>query len=171
MSTNLASGNWLDTTDSNIDRNCNDPDDPKRLRVICPLIPENDSEDDPTKISARTRDTRNNAIGKWVNVRNQCEIGAIASFEEECHTGHEAEHCGMRFAVHYTDRNQEPSTDDSYRVQPDFLAPDRTSVLVDEIGKYATERSEHDVQKTEHRGPSSSACLAELGEVLEVVCA
>jgi len=72
-------------------------------------------------------------------------------------------------AVNETDGDEEASGDDSQRVQPNLLAPDRASFLLDDIGDGSSERSEHNVEKTKHGGPATGTCLTKLGEVLEVV--
>ncbi len=107
-------------------------------------------------------------ISVWVHVRHKGVVGAIAGFEEQGHTGDEAEHGALLVRVGEADSNEEGAGDDGENMDKVFLAPD-TALPVDEVGDDTAHGSEDDVEQAEHGGPVSGTGLAELGEVFDVV--
>jgi hypothetical protein len=133
------------------------------------LVTEDNGKHDTAQVSSSTSDTGDDTVGVRVDVRHESEYRTVGSLEEESHAGNEAEHSALVVRVHDTDGDLEGPADNSKDVLPDLLAPDRSSLLVQEIGNQSTTRTENNVQKTEHGGPATSASLTKLGEVLEVV--
>ena len=54
MTSNLAFGYRTDPTQTQIDRDSNDPDNPKHFAVVFAVVSEYNSEDDTTEISCST---------------------------------------------------------------------------------------------------------------------
>ena len=103
-------------------------------------------------------------------MRYEAENGAVACFEEEGHPGDEPEHRAVGLWVGGADGNEESSRDDGEGMDEIFLAPDARA-LVDGVGEETTGGAGDDIEKAEHCGPAPGAGLAQLGEVLNVVCA
>ena len=168
MPTNLPLWNGSDPAQRQIDRNRNDADDPNRLLVILPLIPEYDREDDAAEIARPPRAARDDAIGIRVHVRHEAEDGAVGALEEEGEAGHETEHGALVVAVREADGEFEDAGDDGVSVDEVLLAPD-AGALVDLVGEEAADGPAGDVEEAEHGGPAAGARLAEGFEVLDVV--
>jgi len=61
MSTNLPLRNRSDPTQSQVDDDCNNSNDPERLPVIIALVTENYCKDNPAKVACGTSDARYDA--------------------------------------------------------------------------------------------------------------
>lgn len=154
------------------------------------MEPEQNGENHTSEISHSAYRATHDAVGMRVDVRDQREGSAVAGLEEERHAGDEAEHGGLAMRVEQADGDQEGAGDDADGDDPGFLEPEVGGhMLVEEVADDAAEGSGKrgsvrcgdfglkmngclpgdDVKKTEHAGPSSGACLSEVGEVLEVV--
>ena len=168
MPANLALGDGLDPAQRQIDGNGHDANNPDGLLVICPLVPEDDGEDDTAQVPRAARAAGHDAIGERVNVGHEAEDGAVGALEEEGHARHEAEHGALVVAVGKADGDLEGAREDGVDVDEVLLAPD-AGVGVDEVGDDAAEGSEDDVEEAEHGGPAAGAGLAEGLEVLDVV--
>ena len=167
MPTNLALRNRPNPTQRQINRNSNNANNPNRLLIIRPLVPENNREDDPAQVANTPRAAGDNAIGERMHVRDEAEDGAVGAFEEERHAGHETEHGALVVAVGEADGDLEGAGDDGVGVHEGFLAPD-AGAGVDGVGEEAAEGAEGDVEEAEHGGPAAGAGLAEGFEVFEV---
>lgn len=110
--TNLALRNRLDPRKRQINRDSNNPNNPKHLPIIHPIIPKDNRKDNASKVATSASDTTDDAVGERMDVRYQSEVRAVAGFEEEGHAGDEAEHCGVRFGVGDPDGDEEGATDD-----------------------------------------------------------
>lgn len=90
-STDLTLRDRLYPAYSQIDTNhehTNNPDTPcvvHHLRTLdcINVVSEDDGKDDTPKVSAGAGESRHDAICVWVDVRNQGEVQAVGSFEEE----------------------------------------------------------------------------------------
>ena len=60
MTTDLTLRNRSDPAQRQIDTDSHNPNNPKHLAVVLAIVPEDDSEDDPTEIAGRARDTGDN---------------------------------------------------------------------------------------------------------------
>ena len=103
-----------------------------------------------------------------MHVGHEREIGAVARFEEEGHTGDEAEHGAVGMGIGETDGDEEGTSEDGEHVDEDLLAPD-VGVAVDEVGDDASQGPEDDVEEAEHGRPLPRAGLFQRGEVFHVV--
>ena len=168
MPTNLALGNRLDPAHRQIDTNSNDPNDPNRLRIIRPLVPKDNREDDAPHIPRRARAPRHDAVRMRMHVRHEPEDGAVGPLKEEGHPGHEAEHGALVVTVREADGDLEGAREDGVGVHEILLAPDPRAGI-DCVREEAAEGSEGDVEEAEHGRPPAGARLAEGLEVLEVV--
>jgi len=160
LTTNLSLRDRSDPRNSNISRDGNSTQNPKDLSIMNTIIPKNNRKDDPTKISTCANYPAYNSIGKWVHVRNEGEVGTIASIHEDSKTGNESEHGGFGMRVCEADGDFENSHHDAAEDEPAFLAPDGMSLLVDDIGDETTEGSKAEVHEAEHGGPAAGTGLA-----------
>ena len=168
MPADLPLWNRSDPAQGQIDRNGNNTNDPDRLLVILPLIPEYDREDDATQIARPPRAARDDAVGIRVHVGHEAEDGAVGALEEEGEAGHEAEHGALVVAVREADGELEDAGEDRVGVHEVFFPPD-AGAGVDGVGEEAADRAKGDVEEAEHGGPAAGARLAEGLEVLDVV--
>ena len=169
MPANLSLGNRFDPTQSQIDPDRHDPNDPKDLCVVHPIISEDDCKHNPTEIARGARAARHDTVGVGVHVRHEREVGAVSCFEEEGHASDQTEHGALGVGVCEADGDFKGASDDRETVDQVFLAPD-AGCAVDDVAEDTARRSEDDVQETEHGGPLPGAALAESFEVFEVVC-
>ena len=168
MPTDLPLWNRSDPAQRQIDRNRDDADDPNRLLVILPLIPEYDREDDAAEIAGPTSAARDDAVGIRMHVRHEAEDGAVGALEEEGEAGDEAEHGALLVAVGEADGEFEDAGEDGVSVDEVLFAPD-AGAGVDGVGEEATDGPASDVEEAEHGGPAAGARLTEGFEVLDVV--
>jgi hypothetical protein len=91
----LTNSLWhrLDPANSQVDGNGNDTNDPDSLAVVWCKVTEDNGEDDTTKVTTGTGETRNDAVGVGVNVRHEGVVNTVATLEEEGETGDKPEHC------------------------------------------------------------------------------
>ena len=168
MPTNLPLRNRPNPHQTQINNNSNNPNDPKHLPIIHPIIPENNRKDNAPQIPRPARTPTHDAIGMRMHVRHEGEIGPVARFEEECHTGYETEHGGFMVRVCESYRDLKRSSYDGEGVQEGFFAPD-ARVRVQCVGDKTACGPESHVQKTEHGGPTPRSRLTQRFEILEVV--
>ena len=168
MPPNLPLRNRPNPHQTQINHNSNNPNDPKHLPIIHPIIPKNNRENNPAQIPRSTRTPTHDAIGMRMHVRHEGEIRPVARFEEECHTGNETEHGGFVMGVCESYRDLKCPGDDGEGVQKGFLPPD-ARVRVQCVGYQTPRGAEGHVQQPKHSGPASRPRLPQRFEILEVV--
>lgn len=103
-------------------------------------------------------------------MRHQPEIRPVARLQEKGHAGHEPKHGMLILRVRQADRDQEHAGNNGHAMDEELLAP-YARPLIDQVAEHTSERTEDDVEKTEHRSPVAATTLFEGGEILDVVCA
>lgn len=123
-----------------------------------------------TEITTGTSEARNDTIGVWVYVGNVSKVQAIGALKEECEQCNEPKHGAGILGVQLSNDNEYHASHCAVDVQEDTLAPDVLGLPVDEVGKNTTERTENNVEKTEHGSPVALVLKAErFSEVLLVI--
>lgn len=127
--------------------------------IICcgprSIVTEDDGVDHTSHISNSTYNTRNDSILSRVDMRYESIICAVASFEEQCHDRNKAKHGGFVMRIELANDDQEHASKNASDVDESFLQPQVLVVLVDDVSADATERTSHEVKKTEHGSPST----------------
>lgn len=165
---NLALRNRLNPTQTQVNSNSHDPNNPEHLSIVLPIIPKNNSKHNPPEIPRRARAARHDPVSMGMHMRHEREIRAIARIHEEGHASHKPEHRVLVMRVCKADSDEEDAADDGHEVDPDLLAPD-VAVAVDDVGDDAAGGAEGHVEEAEHGRPAPGAGLLEIGEVLGVV--
>lgn len=112
---------------------------PETLRIIRPMEPEQNRKDHASKISHSADSAAQHAIGVWVYVRNQSEVGTVAGFEEERHAGDKAEHGRLVLRVEQADGDEEGAGDDADEDDPTLFEPEvGGDVFVEQVADDAT---------------------------------
>lgn len=168
--TDLSLRDRPDPTHSNVDSNGHRANDVEGLGVVLAALPEDDGEDDATKVARSAGHTGHDAVGMRVNVRHQSVVGAVACFQKKRHAGDEAEHGVLLLRVQDANGDQEGSGDDGETVKPNLFGPGRAGFAVDVVSHDATDGAEDHVEETKHGSPVATSGLAERLEVLKVVC-
>jgi hypothetical protein len=112
---------------------------PETLRIVRPMESEQNSKDYSTKVSHGTHCSTQNAVRVGVHVWYQSEIGAIACFKEESHTGDQPEHCRLVVWVEEADGDEEGACGYADEDNPAFLQPEVCGdVFVEEVADDAS---------------------------------
>lgn len=168
--TNLPLRNRPDPNEDQVQSNDDNTHNPKHPRVMRPVVPEDNREDDATQVPRSTYKTRQHTVSMGMHMRHKSKVGAIPSFQEDSHEGDETHHSREVFRVELSDYDEEDSGHDADEVDPEFLGPQvAVGPAEDEVGEEAARGARDDVEQTEHGGPLAGRGLAELREVLEVV--
>lgn len=103
---------------------------------------------------------------------NERKVGSVAGLEEDSHERDEAHHGVEIVRVQLTDDDEADAADHADEVNPHLLCPEIViGSTEDEICDEATGGAAHNVEEAEHGCPAARFGLAEVFEVLEVVCA
>jgi len=121
--TNLTLRQRLDPTDGQIQRNHHNTHNPVRRRIIRAVISEQDCKNDTAQITHSANSATQDTIGMRMNMWHECEISAVARFQEHGHAGNETEHFALVVWVGETDGDEEDAGCDAYEVDPGFLQP------------------------------------------------
>lgn len=105
-------------------------------------------------------------------MRYKRKVGAVTRLKEDGHQGNETNHGVLVVRVDFADDDAHDASNDADKVDPQLLCP-QIAVRrdVDPVSNEASKRASDNIEKTEHGCPATGLCLAEVGEVLEVVCA
>lgn len=137
--TNLSLGERWHPREDKVEANDHDTHNPEALSIIGTMEPEQNSKDDTAKVAQGADRAAQDAVGLRVDMRNECKIGSIASFQKESHTSNEPEHGALLMWIAQADGDEEGAGDDANEEDPGFLHPQvRGNVLVDEVADYAT---------------------------------
>jgi len=172
VTTNLPFWNRRDPAACNVDSDVYDANYPESMGVVSATSgeSENDGEDDTAQIATASRQARDNAVRKGVDVRDQREVGAVAGLEEDGHQGNEAEHGALVVRVRLANDDEHQASDDTADVNPGFLKPQIASAkVVQEIRDDATQWAGDEIEEAEHGCPVGRAGLAQGREVLQVI--
>lgn len=145
--------NWWDPANGQLECDGDDTNDPDTLAVVWRQVPEDDGENDTTKVTHGTSETRHDTVGMWVHVRHKGVTDTVATLKEESQTSEETEHGSLVVGVEDTDGDCESTEDDSVGVKKNLLAPDGASAAEGVVSGETTERTADDVEKTEHGSP------------------
>lgn len=97
------------------------------------------------------------------------KVRTIRRIHEKGKAGDETKHSPLSVGIGKADGKLEHAHDDPDEGHPQLLAPDRTSVPVDDIAYHATGWPEHNIEEAKHRSPATSLGLPKIGEVVVVV--
>jgi len=149
-------------------------DNPKALGIVGTVVheAEYDGEDNTSEVSSSTSKTRHNTVGVAVNVGNETKVGTVACLEEDGHQGNEWGGGVLVVRVDLADDDAHKTSNDADKVDPQLLRPQIAVCCdVDPVSDETSKRTRDNIEEAEHGCPATRLCLAEVGEVLEVVCA
>lgn len=136
---------------------------------------EDDGKHDATQVTTASRDTREDAVGGWVNVRHEGKVGPVPRFHEDGSEGDEADE-GAHVAaaglggVHLPDGDEQHAAEDSACRDPALLHPEvATESVVEHVGNDAAEGPADQVEEPENGGVAARLRLAQMREVGLVV--
>lgn len=106
------------------------------------MIPKQNRKNNTTKITHRTNSATKDAIRMGMDMRHQCEIGAVARLEEKGHAGDKAEHHAFVVRVCEADGDEEGAGGDADKGDPGVFEPEVLGDFgVEQVGYYAAQRS------------------------------
>jgi hypothetical protein len=166
---NLPLRNRSHPTESQIQTDHHNPQDPETLLILTPMKAKENGEYDTTQIPRRARKPTNNPIRMRIHMRHQPEIRPIPGLQKKRHPRDQPKHGGFIAGVSKADGDVESSRNDAYEDDPALFHPEGFGVAVEEVGDDASQGTGDDVEEAEHGGPLAGVGLAEGGEVAEVV--
>lgn len=163
---------WHRSNPASRDLNPNDhgTNNVEHLGVIGTIIPEDDREDDATKVTASTSEARHNTISVRVNVRHKGVVEPVGALEEESQTTRDqTDEGGFVPRVRDADNNAEHAGHDAVDVEQDLLGPHRSRLAVGKVAHHTAEGPHDDVEQAEDGSEVARFLEAEAEVALVVV--
>ena len=72
-------------------------------------------------------------IGMWMNMRNEGEVGAVASFQKASHSRNQSKHNAWRRRVEEANDDEEDSGSEAQEVDEHLFDPERVRLAVEKV--------------------------------------
>ena len=143
-----------------MNRQRNNPNDPKALPIVLFHISKHNRKHNTPKVPGSTGHSTHHTISLRLNMRYQREDCTIARLEEHSHTSDQSKHGRLVVRVGEADGEEEAACDEAEAVDEELLDPEVGESFVEEVGNDAAGGACDDVEEAEHSGPLTTAGLS-----------